>query len=189
MANMPGAFSTSSVWTPASNIFEYDRALFRTTTLSAVNRLTDMKANYGILPIPAYYEDQTEYYCWVSGVTAMPMAISAKAQDPNRTAEIAERLCYHSRYGADTLYKAFFEQMAYSRICRTPDDIKMLELVIESKTFDLDQVAKITGIEPRLYTLTKNKNFTALSSELAGLVENSRANLNKYLIDILAKNF
>lgn len=189
MVNAPGAVSDSSqAWTFASNIFEYDRALFRTTTLSAVTRLLDMESDYGILPVPAYFEDQTEYYCWVSGNTAMPMAISDNVEDIRVTAEIVERLGYHSRYGSDTLYSAFFDQMAYSRICRTQDDIKMLELVMESKTYDLDQVTKITGVEPKLYTLAGNKNFGVLSSTMATLVETAESNLNKYLIEMIAGN-
>lgn len=189
MVNSPGAVSDSSqAWTFASNIFEYDRALFRTTTLSAVTRLLDMESDYGILPIPAYFDDQTEYYCWVSGNTAMPMAISDNTPDSHVTAEIVERLCYHSRYGSDTLYSAFFDHMAYSRICRTQDDINMLEVVMDSKTYDLDQVTKITEVEPKLYTLAGNKNFDKLSSTISSLVESAESKLNKYLIDMIAGN-
>lgn len=187
MAN-GGAISVENVWGAASDIFETDRALFRTTTLSAVNRLVDMKSDYGILPIPQFYEDQEGYYCWVSGVSATPLAISRFVPDATVTAEIVERLCYHSRYGEDTLYSAFFDQMAYSRICRSAEDIKMLELVIESKTFDLDQAANITGIEASMYSLAKAKNFTAISSTISSKVGAAKTTLDIYLVTMLANN-
>ena len=187
MAN-GGAISVENAWGAASDIFETDRALFRTTTLSAVNRLVDMKSDYGILPIPQFYEDQEDYYCWVSGVSATPLAISRFVPDATVTAEIVERLCYHSRYGEDTLYSAFFDQMAYSRICRSADDIKMLELVIESKTFDLDQAANITGIESSMYSLAKAKNFTAISSTISSKVGAAKTTLDIYLVTMLANN-
>lgn len=188
MVNRPGAVTGGGVWDLASKIFENDRALYRTTTLSAVNRLRSMASDYGILPIPAYYENQTEYYCWVSGNTHMPLAIY-RYSDLATTAEITERLCYHSRYGSDnTLYSAFFDNMAYNRICKTPDDIKMLELVIESKTFDVDQSTKITGVEGQLFSLARDENYTSLSSTLDSLKSISEAKLTAYLMYMTAKN-
>lgn len=188
MVNRPGAVSEGGAWDQASQIFENDRALYRATTLSAVNRLRAMASDYGILPIPAYYDNQTEYYCWVSGNTHMPLAIY-RYSDVVSTAEITERLAYHSRYGGtNTLYSAFFEKMAYNRICRTPDDINMLELVIDSKTFDVDQSTKITGVESTLYSLARAENYTSLSSSLESLKSISEAKLKAYLMYMTMKN-
>ena len=190
MPNRPGAFVDSSdMWTTGSNILKTNRALFRTTTMTDVLNLVDMKSNYGIFPIPAFFEDQTEYYCWVSGNTATPMSMSRHVKDAQRTAEITERLCYHSRYGSNTLYSAFFDRMRYARICRTENDVKMLDVIIDSKTYDIDQATKITEIEPKMYSIGRDGNFTALKSTLDGLVETANAKLDKYLLNMISKNF
>lgn len=171
----------SDVWTAASRIFEEGRALFRSTALSAVTRLTDMQADYGILPIPAYSEDQDGYYCWTSGNNHHPLTIPTTVGDQTRTAALTEALCYHSRYGTDTLYEAFYEVMKISKLCRQPEDVAMLDLIFNSKTYDFDYTAQITGIEPQLYQLAKTRDISSLSSTLNSLKKASSKVLGNFM--------
>lgn len=181
---MPQLLEVSDVWGAASSIFEQDHAIFRSTSLSAVTRLVEMSGSYGILPIPKYTEDQDGYYCWVSGNNHFPLAIPNTVPDAEKSAAIAEMLCYYSRYGSDSLYDAFFEVMKISKICRQSEDIAMLDLVFDSKTFDLDYSAQITGIESSMYTLAKNGNLTALNSTIKSLRRSSDSNLKNFLSKI-----
>lgn len=171
----------SDVWTAASAIFEEGRALFRSTSLSAVTRLTNMTQNYGILPIPAYAENQGGYYCWTSGNNHHPMTIPNTVSDQSRTAALAEALCYHSRYGNDTLYEAFYEVMRISKLCRQSEDVAMLDLVFNSKTYDFDYTAQITGIEPELYQLAKMRDSSSLNSRLNTLKKVASSSLRRFM--------
>lgn len=178
---LPQLLSTSDQWGAASKVFEEDRALFRSTALSAVTRLVNMSSDYGILPIPAYSEDQDGYYCWVSGVNHCPLTVPTTVADSSRTAALTEALCYHSRYGNDTLYDAFYEVMKLSKLCRQPEDVAMLDLVFNSKTFDFDYTAQITGIEPSLYSIAKSRDMTSLNSAINALKRTANANLTRFL--------
>lgn len=178
---LPQLLQSSDVWSAASKVFEEDRALFRSTSLSAVTRLVNMSSNYGILPIPAYSEDQDGYYCWVSGVNHCPLTIPTTVKDLSRTAALTEALCYHSRYGSDTLYDAFYEVMKISKLCRQPDDVAMLDVVFNSKTFDFDYTAQITGIEPSLYSIAKTRDMTSLNSTINSLKRAASTSLRAFL--------
>lgn len=181
---MPQLLEVSDVWGAASSIFEQDHAIFRSTSLSAVTRLVDMSGSYGILPIPKYTEAQEGYYCWVSGNNHFPLAIPNTVPDANKSAEIAEILCYYSKYGSDTLYDAFFEVMKISKICRQSEDVAMLDLVFNSKTFDLDYAAQITGVESNLYSLAKGGNLSSLNSTIKSLRRLANSNLTRFLSQI-----
>ena len=181
---MPQLLESSDVWGSASAIFEQDHAIFRSTSLSAVTRLVDMSGSYGILPIPKYTEAQDGYYCWVSGNNHFPLCIPNTVPDAEKSAAIAEILCYYSRYGSDTLYDAFFEVMKISKICRQSEDVAMLDLVFASKTFDLDYSAQITGVESNLYSLAKSGNLSSLNSSIKSLRRLSDSNLKKFLDQI-----
>ena len=136
-----------ALWDVVSDIFKYDRALFRTTSLSAVNRLIDMKSNYGIMPIPAYEESSeadAAYYCWLQAGLHYPMSFPITIKDVDKTSNIAEILSYVSRYGADSLYTAFYDLLSYARLCRTANDVEMLKLVFANKTFDIDDALQIS---------------------------------------------
>ncbi len=143
--------NSADLWNVASDVFKYDRALFRTTSLSAVNRLLDMESNYGIMPIPAYEETAPEdaaYYCWLQPYLHYPMSFPVSLRDVEQTTEITEIFAYTSKYGADSLYTAFFDLLSYARLCRTADDVEMLKLVFANKCYDIDQALSVT----RLFT-------------------------------------
>ncbi len=174
--------SDEDYWTIASDMFMNGQALFRTTTLSAVTRLRDMRSDYGILPIAKIDQKQDGYYCLVSADNHCPLAIPVTAASHyERTAELTEAFCYFSRYRSSaTLYDAFFETMTYARLCRTEDDINMLNVVFNSKTFDLDFAAAITGTQSTLWSISKNQSTSTLSSSLGTIRDASSAKLTNY---------
>ncbi len=174
--------SDEDYWTIASDMFMNGQALFRTTTLSAVTRLRDMRSDYGILPIAKVDAKQDGYYCLVSADNHCPLAIPVTASSHyERTAELTEAFCYFSRYySTATLYNAFFETMTYARLCRTEDDINMLNVVFNSKTFDLDFAAAITGTQSTLWSISKNQSTSTLSSSLGTIRDASSKKLTDY---------
>ncbi len=174
--------SDEDYWTIASDMFMNGQALFRTTTLSAVTRLRDMRSDYGILPIAKVNAKQDGYYCLVSADNHCPIGIPVTAASHyDRTAELTEAFCYFSRYEASaTLYDAFFETMTYARLCRTEDDINMLNVVFNSKTFDLDFAAAITGTQSTLWSISKNQSTSTLSSSLGTIRDASSTKLTDY---------
>ncbi|MCM1441504.1 MAG: extracellular solute-binding protein [Roseburia sp.] len=179
---------SGDVWTLASDIFQQNRALFRTTTLSATMRLIDMKDNYGIMPIPAYTEGQDGYYCWVQAGEHRPLTIPRSVADSSKAALASEYLAYHSRYdGGDSLYYAFYDLLAYARLCRTPDDKAMLELVFANKTFDIDAAAKLSGISGKVQNIVSSKNYTTLSSELNSIRSSVTQQVQQFTVDVVTK--
>ena len=136
-------------------MFMADQALFLQAKIGEGVNLRDMESPFGILPIPQYYEDQTEYYCQCRNYSCPLMIPKTVATHDNIEVVtfLAEIITYYSRYaqnGALSLYDAFYEKMSVAKLCRTPDDYKMMELIYYSKTYDFDQTTGIT----RLYHMT-----------------------------------
>lgn len=171
----------------ANENFRNGKVLFRSTTLSSATAYRDMESDFGILPIPKFSDEQDGYYCWVSASSSLPLAIPYTAKGhQDATVALTEAFCYFSRYnpsGELTLYEAFFDRMAYNNLCRTSDDHAMLELIIQSKTYDIDSAANLTGIYKSLWELSSAGNKTALSSTLSELKESAVSSLTKFLTD------
>ena len=134
------------IWSAVSDIFKYDRALFRSTTLSAVIDLQDMKSDYGILPVPNNEEGSTEYYSLIRPDLHYPMTFPSSLTDVDKTTQIAELYAYVSANGPDSLRAAFFDVLADARLCRTANDVEMLELVFANKAYDLDDALLVTDL-------------------------------------------
>ncbi len=176
--------SSEDVWAVASSIFENNRALYRSTSLSAAVRLGEMHDNYGILPIPLWTEGQENYYCWQTAINSAHMTIPVSVKDKEKTAQIAEILAYVSRYGNDTLYSAFFSKMIMAHLCRSGNDREMLQLIFGSKCYDTDNATRIVDIYQTMYNLVSNHNIAALSSELDKNINAAKEKLEEVVVEI-----
>ena len=167
----------------ASDIFEQDRAMFRTTSLSDAIYSAEMEHDFGILPVPLYEEGQEEYYCMINANLAWPLCIPLYVKDIHKTAEMIERISYYSRYGGDeSLYEAFFERLTIAKICRKEEDRMMLELIFSNKVYCIDTYIPMgsTGLYSLVVgDLVKNGGDT-LASKLTTKVETATNNIGKF---------
>ena len=191
IVNNGNYFSSSEQWTAAVNIFKSGNCLFRSTTLSSVNGLTDMKSDYGILPVPNSGGGSREYYCYASGSNTSPLSMPRNLADTGYAVAITEALAYYSllgqREGAMTLHGAFYSILGDARLARTFEDIAMLDIVFSSKTYDIDQAAAITGFESAFYQIVKGGGVSGVATAVTVTSKSANAKLAKFLADLDGK--
>ncbi len=184
-------FGGQDVWNNATKVFKSGNALFRSNALSSVNGLLDMSSDYGILPVPNNGQSN-EYYCYVSGGNHRPLTFPSNLKDVENTMLLAEATAYYSRFTAKegnvSLRDAFYYQLADFRLARSPEDTRMLDIFFDSKTFDVDQTGKITGLESNIWSLAKAGNVEGVSSAIATTKKTASKTLQKFLNN-LAKNY
>lgn len=173
------------IWTAASNVFETNRALFRGTTLSAATRLDNMSARFGVLPMPAYEKGTNNYYGWLPGDSHSPLSMCRNVTDKEETAAILETFCYYSRYGKDSLYNAYFESFRISKFCETEEDLKMMNLIIETKTYDLDFSASITDIADVIWSMGMAEDISAFGSTMTTKRNAANQAMTDFVLKIL----
>ena len=183
-------FGGNDVWNNATAVFKSGNALFRSNALSSVNGLIDMTGDYGILPVPNSGESP-EYYCYVSGGNHRPLSFPANLKDVENAMLISEATAYYSRFTSNanntSLRDAFYYVLADYRLARSPEDTRMLDIFFDSKTFDVDQTAKVTGLESAIWSLAKAGNADGVSSTITAtkktadkMVSRFISNLEKY---------
>ncbi len=182
-------FGNQDVWGNATKLFNSGNVLFRSTTLSAVNGLLDMTDDYGILPIPNG-GNSDEYYCYVSGSNHRPLTFPANLKNIEKTMIITEASAYYSRFSTSnsaSLRDAFYEQLAYYRLARSIEDTEMLDIIFNSKTFDLDQAADLTKLESTIWSMSKQGNTSGVSSAIATVAKTAERNVNQFLASLAEK--
>lgn len=184
-------FGGQDVWNNATKVFKSGNALFRSNALSSVNGLLDMSGDYGILPVPNNGESN-EYYCYVAGGNHRPLTFPSNLKDVETTLLLAEATAYYSRFTAKegnvSLRDAFYYQLADYRLARSPEDTQMLDIFFDSKTFDVDQTAKITGLESNIWALAKAGNVEGVASAIATTKKTASKMLQRFLSE-LAKQY
>jgi hypothetical protein len=174
----------SSTWDDAITLFKNNQALFRSSALSSVNGYVDMDSDYGILPIPMMSEIQGRYYCWTSAGNHYPLSIPAEGiKDYATSTLITEAMAFYSKYAkVDNFSEAFYEMLADYRLGQTPDDTDMLDIIFDSKTYELDQALVITKVENRMYSLTKERYSGSMKPEIDAMYDSSYNNAERITI-------
>lgn len=171
----------------ASDVFEQDRAMFRTTSLSDAIYCAEMEHDFGILPVPLYTEGQEEYYNMINANAAWPLCIPLYVKNIHQTAEMIERLSYYSRYGGDeSLYEAFFERLTIAKICRKEEDRKMLEMIFSTKVYCVDAYLPVgnTGLYQMVCSDFAKNGADTLASKLTTKVETATKSISKFVGNI-----
>lgn len=180
-------FGNNDVWNNATATFKSGRVLFRSNALSSVNGLMDMADDYGILPVPNR-GDSDEYYCYVSGGNHYPLSFPSNLADIENAMTITEAITYFSRYTLNesniSLRDAFYYQLADYRLARSPEDTRMLDIFFDSKTFDVDQCAKITGLESSIWALAKAGNTEGVASTITSTSKTASKSLKSFLTSL-----
>lgn len=130
---------SKTVWEAATESVANKKALFRAMAIVDIPELGDYECNFGILPIPKYDEEQTEYYSLVSAVAvscaAIPVTNSEK--DFNRNAIILDAICQAS---TDTVKYNYYQVMLKSRKIQDLESEQMLDEIFNNRVYDLGMI-------------------------------------------------
>ena len=141
--------------------FSQNQILFWVEAIYGVPTLREMEADFGILPMPKYQEEQDGYYSTIhvnhSSTTAVPLG---QDNDLETIGMIIEDMaCYSYQHIRPT----FFDNMLGGQLVRDEESTKMLDFVYENVVIDLALVfsSSITIDSIMRNALTNNSNTFA----------------------------
>lgn len=118
-------------------MFTEAKGLFCYYTIMSVSALRSADLNFGILPIPKYSDEQTDYYNLVSVHWTGLMSVPVTAGDLLRTGIIAEALAAESKY---TLQPAYMEINLKGKSIRDEESEDMLNLIFANRIYDVGDI-------------------------------------------------
>ena len=173
-------------WTGITNMVMEDRVLFRYTSLDVVFDLGDMASRWGILPVPKY-DENSDYVCFEVGSMAHMTAIARTTSDKEETAAIFETFNYHSRYGSNSVYSAYFENFRLRKFCETEEDMEMLQFVASRLNHNADSAFGATGVQSEITPFVHSKmDISGLYSHFTSLKESAKTKVETLLTKVLA---
>ena len=119
----------------AYDTFLEGRALFCEASLTHFKgeKWREMEDDYGVVPMPKLDNTQEKHMSFVNGAVAM-LAVPMTIEDPVRTGILTEGLAVESYRN---IRDALFEVTAKSKSARDADSTRMMDLVMETRVFDL----------------------------------------------------
>lgn len=119
------------------HIFEEGRALFYGEVMQCIIRMRESETEFGLIPWPKYDETQDRFYNFVHATAGKVVTVTAAAQDQEMSGAIVEAMAAKSKY---TLTPAYYDVALTYKYMRDTDSAEMLDIILESRRFDLGYV-------------------------------------------------
>lgn len=140
------------IYAAECNVFKDNRALFMWVRMRVVENLRDMEADFGIIPVPKYSEEQSDYYSTINKYTAATVCIPNDASlNLDMIGAVIELMSAEGHYG---LREAYYEKNLGTKISRDPESTKMLDIIMENRVYDMGEIYGIGGLSDKLYNLS-----------------------------------
>lgn len=128
-----------------NEMFVEGRGLFYNTTVSSISRLknSDAETDFGIgvLPIPLYNENQDRYYCAVNRYHSSVVGVPVSNTDNVEAAVFLLNAMGHLNTNlTGGVMAAYYEVTLKLQGTETDEDANMLDIVFDSKFYDLGTV-------------------------------------------------
>ncbi len=127
-----------------ANLFAQNKALFMFRPLQTLYDLRSLESNFGIVPMPKFYDDQKDYHCSVNPYVATVFCLPKLVDDVDMVTVAMETLAAESYY---TVMPEFYDVVLDVKLVADPKISGMLDIIFDNRVYDLGMIWKFGAIE------------------------------------------
>ena len=164
-------------------MFQNNQALFIQQLLQLIPKLREMDADFGVLPYYKYDEAQDTYYNTVGSWHSVFLCLPKVQKDATRTGVIVEALAAESLY---TVTPAYYDVTLKDKVARDKDSAEMLDLIFETRTYDLGWYYAIGTYNESTMNLFRNyqSDFTSMYKKMEKVANKYISKLNEAFAEV-----
>ncbi len=153
----------------ANGYYMEDKGLYTVRGFGTAESLREMVTDFGIVPLPKYTEDQTEYYSRICDgwLNIVPFC----APNTERTSLIMEALAVETK---NYVIPAYYENALLNKFIRDEESVEMLNIIQTNRTLDLGDSIWYTTVREVFINCFRNKTKT-----FASAMEKNAAKISK----------
>jgi hypothetical protein len=167
--------SYPDVWAGLVSVFTDSRGLFYSIVMYTVKKLRGMEADFGLVPMPKFNEQQAEYYTWTSPWIASGLVIPQTVADADYVGMVLEELAYQSMI---TVRPAYYEVTLESKYARDEQSAAMVDIILGNRVYDLAMVYNWGGVGNLINNMT-NARQDNFASQYESIAEAAKTAIDK----------
>jgi len=142
------------------SMFEENRVLYYWLRLRDIEPLRSMETDFGILPIPKWDENQTNYRCTVNFHVSACITLPISSVNPERTGLFLEAFSCKSKY---TVQPAYYDIALNGKYVRDEESSEMLDTIFANRVYDIVLIGNFGGIMGTIDGMVDkdNRNFVS----------------------------
>ena len=167
-------------WTALNDMLTEGRLLFRPGCIYNCKQYRDMVDDFGMLPYPKLDDSQDRYYMNVMTHASQGISIPITNPDLERTGLLLEAIAYSS----EKVHKAYYDVTLTGKMARDEESIRMLEIIFESRCYDIGKIFGWGGFNAAVNTVVQNN--TGFVSSIESLMTAAQTAMEKSYEDFMA---
>lgn len=158
--------------------FGIGKALFYYAGMTNITQFRDFDTNFGIIPAPKINAEQEQYHSSYSSGNFTVYVIPTTASDSDMVGDIMDAMANLSVY---TLTPAYYDQTLIGKSTRDEESEPMIELILNTRSFDLGVIFDIGSISSAITGLTSEEK---IASTFASKEKTATTALDKFITDL-----
>ncbi|MCL2815434.1 MAG: hypothetical protein FWD23_12610 [Oscillospiraceae bacterium] len=155
-----------------------NQILFFVNQLLFSFNLRDMEADFAVLPLPKYDENQDKYgsvtASWWGTYTVIPITCT----DTGRTANILDAMGY---YAQKYVMPAYYDRTVTNKLLRDDDSAEMMDIIMKNRVFDLAELYNWGNINGILAGISNSGKSDTVVSQLEKIESKVNSDIQKTL--------
>ncbi|MBE6587040.1 MAG: hypothetical protein E7647_01335 [Ruminococcaceae bacterium] len=146
----------------AAAMFKNGYSLFHITTVGELANLRTMEYEFGVLPMPKYSENQTDYVSLIHAPDATAVGVMKTGRDLRRTGGILENLAAES-HREKGIRRCYVDSVLSFVYLNDEKSRKNLDIILSSGVFEPSQIYGWGGICEKISEIAGKKDIYASS--------------------------
>ena len=159
-------------------LFAEGHSLFYSEVSLFIERFRQYEFDVGMLPMPKYDSNQTDYCQYADGGCINLAAIPIDSGTPNDTALLLEAL---SEASVDTLTKAYYDICVTGKSVRDEESIEMLDIIFKNYTIDYADLLGDNFTSPIIDALTGKKEVASTIASSSKIIQKKIDQVNEFI--------
>lgn len=167
------------------HIYEEGHGLFYGEVLMHVIKMREYDIDFGLIPWPKYDDAQENYYTHVNNGAAKGIIVPTTHADTERTGIIMEAF---SAKSVPTVTHAYYNVALSYKYLRDEESIEMLDIILQSRCYDLAYFYDWGSLFSSTMTLIQNKGGAELMSKWESKLTAAEKAMNATIDEFRANN-
>lgn len=143
------------------DLFAGNHALFYMQEINRITAFRDMEADFGVLPMPKFNEEQPVYRSCVAENDGVLLSVPIVMSDPEFTGIVLDALaCLSERY----VMPAYYEITLQRKAARDEESGQMLDIIFSTRAYDLGWIYQVGALKNSMKDIVQgaSPNISAL---------------------------
>ncbi len=159
--------------------FREGRELFYMGGMFNFTNFRDIDFHIGYMPVPKYTAEQDRYYHFLSTGNSSCMAIPASADDYDDLGILIEAIACESKKSVSPVY---YNKCVKGKDADTEDDENMLDIIFNSRCFDLGAIYGWGGVSSAITKI--DKDYVSRFESIADAADIAMADSIEYILNL-----